>query len=64
MFTLLKQGEMVYVKRHNSRPHPGLSYPELQGVLLQDVNSQGWDVVNILTSKGEVSVYAFSILSV
>jgi hypothetical protein len=60
----LNAGVKVRVRAHTSNPGKGLSYPEFEGVLLDDAgSSEGWDVVEVReTMTGDIiSIYCFSI---
>lgn len=58
----LRKGDLIAVRSHASELGKGLSYPAFTGFLLDDAGcSEGWDVVDVETDAGEVSIYCFSI---
>ena len=58
----LRIGDSVNVSAHYSKPGKGLTYNNLEGILLDDAGeSEGWDVVDVNVSGQTISVYCFSI---
>ena len=52
----------VSVRARTSKPGKGLTYPAFSGILLEEVGSRSWEVVDVLKDDGEeVSIYTFSI---
>ena len=61
---MIKKGTRVSIRPHFSKKGAGLTYPALTGNLLEPCNGEGWDVVEVSTSTGMVSVYSFSVQAV
>ena len=61
----LKKGTTVKVSQHRSLAGKGLNYPDFVGVLLEDCNGTGWDVVDVALAESEPeSVYSFDVSAV
>jgi hypothetical protein len=53
---------IVNVRAHTSEPGAGLTYPAFSGMLIEECNGAGWDVVDVQLADGSLeSVYSFSV---
>jgi hypothetical protein len=60
--TFMPKGTRVSIHGRTREPGKGLSYGAISdAVLLDDCNGSGWDVVDVQTSDGPVSVYSFDV---
>jgi len=61
-YVFLERFCRVSVRARTSKPGKGLTYPAFSGILLEEVGSRSWDVVDVRKDDGEeVSIYTFSI---